>query len=319
MQDDVHDFDPDLVDLPKRGWLNKLAAVSETEGFFQPLGKRHFATHVERGDTLIVSFETVQGIRALSGTSEPLGWALVRDQGWSSLCVVSDGDTWFRDRAVFGLFDRLIDDGFFDQFETILFYGAGPCGYAAAAFSVAAPGARVVAIQPQATLDPRVTEWDDRFTEMRRTDFTSRYGYAPDMLDACAEAFVLYDPSETLDAMHAALFTRPGVTKLRMRHMGDAIQSDMMQMEILLPLLQQAAMGTLTEHKFATAFRARRNHRPYLRRMMAALDARAREDLVIMLAKNVTARLKAPRFQRRLAEIEAQRAQEDNASGTPTL
>ncbi|WP_299687049.1 phosphoadenosine phosphosulfate reductase [uncultured Tateyamaria sp.] len=313
MQDNVQVFDPDLADLPKRGWLSKLAEIAEAEGFFQPLGKRHFATHIRRGDTLIVTFETVQGIRALSETAEPLGWSMVRDNDWSNLCIVSDGDTWFRDRNVFGLFDRLIDDGFFDEFDNILFYGAGPCAYAAAAFSVAAPGARVVAIQPQATLDPRVTEWDDRFTEMRRTDFTSRYGYAPDMLDACAHAFVLYDPSETLDAMHAALFTRTGVTKLRMRHMGDAIQSDMMQMGILLPLLKQAAEHDLTQARFATMFRARRTHRPYLRRVMAALDARERPELVEMLARNVTNRMKAPRFQRRLAEIEAQ--QDDDGAG----
>jgi hypothetical protein len=50
--------------------------------------------------------------------------------------------------------------GFFDDFDQVVFYGAGQCGYAAAAFSVATPGATVVAIQPQATLDPRVTEWD---------------------------------------------------------------------------------------------------------------------------------------------------------------
>ena len=321
MQDDVQDFDPDLADLPKRGWLNKLAEVSEAEGFFETLGKRHFATHIRRGDTLLVTFETVQGIRALSGSFEPLGWSMVRDHGWSSLCLVSDGDTWFRDRNVFGLFDRLIDEGFFDDFDTILFYGAGPCGYAAATYSVAAPGAHVLAIQPQATLDPRVTEWDDRFTDMRRTDFTSRYGYAPDMLDACEHAFVLYDPSETLDAMHAALFTRTRVTKLRMRHMGDTIQSEMMQMGILLPLLEQAASGTLTVPSFAKAFRARRDHRPYLRRVMAALDARARDGLVFVLACNVTSRMKAPRFQRRLAEIEARRAQEATYGhgGPPTL
>ena len=50
------------------------------------------------------------------------------------------GDTWFRDNRVYGYFDRLIADGFFEDFDTVIFYGAGSCGYAAAAFSVAAPG-----------------------------------------------------------------------------------------------------------------------------------------------------------------------------------
>ena len=112
--------------------------------------------------------------------------------------MVAEGQSWFRDPAVFAYFDRLVDDGFFDEFERVIFYGAGPCGYAAAAYSVAAPGATVVAVQPQATLDPRMTEWDDRFVEMRRTSFTDRYGYAPDMLDAADQAFVLYDPISSL-------------------------------------------------------------------------------------------------------------------------
>ncbi|WP_299140675.1 phosphoadenosine phosphosulfate reductase [uncultured Tateyamaria sp.] len=307
MQDATLELDADLADLPKGEWLTRLATTTDAHGFFQPLGRKHFAAMVQRGDTLLVTFETIQGMRALSPEAEPVGWQMVRDHGWSHLCIASDGDTWFRDRHVIGLFDRMIDDGYFDDFETILFYGAGPCGYAAAAYSVAAPGARVLAIQPQATLDPRVTEWDDRFVEMRRTDFTSRYGFAPDMLDASAAAYVLYDPVETLDAMHAALFVRSGVTQFRLRNMGDALQSDLMKMDILPELIEQAMAGTLEDMVFANAYRARRTYPPYLRRVMAALDSAERTDLTYMVARNVTARMKAPRFQRRLSEIEALR------------
>jgi hypothetical protein len=46
---------------------------------------------------------------------------------------------------------------------------------------------------------------------MRRTDFTGRYGYAPDMLDAAEQAYVIYDPYERLDAAYAAMFTRSNV------------------------------------------------------------------------------------------------------------
>jgi hypothetical protein len=307
MQDATDKFEPDLAQLPKGEWLTRFEEVAETHGFFQPLGRKHFAAHIRRGETLLVTFETVQGIHVLSENAEPLGWSMVRKNNWSHLCIASDGDTWFRDRNVIAMFDRMIDDGFFDDFETVLFYGAGPCGYAAAAFSVAAPGARVLAIQPQATLDPRVTEWDERFYEMRRTDFTSRYGYAPDMLDACETAYVLYDPVETLDAMHAALFTRSNVKQFRLRNMGDAIQSDLMEMKVLLAMLEMAAEGTLDDLSFARAYRARRSYPGYLRRVMAALDSDDRTDLTYMMARNVTSRMKAPRFQRRLAEIEAQR------------
>ncbi|MEL7133160.1 MAG: phosphoadenosine phosphosulfate reductase, partial [Pseudomonadota bacterium] len=238
MQTDLPAFAPNLADLARDKWMSRLADVAEQHGFFERLGQRHFAACIQRGDTLVVTFESIQGMRALTAQSEPLGWALVRDNDWSHLCIASDGDTWFRDSDVIDFFDRMTDDGFFDAFDNVLFYGAGPCGYAAAAFSVAAPGARVLAIQPQATLDPRITAWDDRFVEMRRTDFTSRYGYAPDMLDACNQAYLMFDPVETRDAMHAALFVRPGVKRFRLRHMGDAIQSDLMSMNILIDLIE---------------------------------------------------------------------------------
>jgi hypothetical protein len=296
-----------LIDLSKTDWLDTVEAITEEDGYLLSLGKGHYASFIERSSTLLVSFETLQGMHALSDLGQPLGWDLVRAHGWSHLCIASDGDTWFRDEAVFRHFDRLVDDGFFDEFDQVLFYGAGPCGYAAAAFSVAAPGARVVVIQPQATLDPRIAAWDDRFVDMRRTDFSSRYGYAPDMLDAAEQVFVLYDPKERLDAMHAALFTRPNVTKLELPYMGDALQTDLLEMEQFAPLLKAAADGDLTPARFSQLYRARRNYLPYLRNLMAALEHEGREHLLLALCRNVTGRMQAPRFRRTLAKLQAKR------------
>ncbi len=123
------------------------------------------------------------------------------------------------------------------------------------------------------------------------------------MIDAAREVFVLYDPLEQYDAMHAALFTKPHVTKLRLRHMGDAIQTDLLNMDLLHGLIVRASEERLTESSFARIYRARRNYAPYLRRMMTSLDIEGRERLVYYLATNVTARMKAPRFQRRLSEM----------------
>lgn len=294
-----------LSGLDTAAWLTRLADIAEARGHFQPLGRKHLAAFVDAGSTLLVSFETIQGIRALSDAARPLGWDAAATHGWSSLSVISDGDTWFRAGEVYGYFDALIDDGFFDDFDTIVFYGAGPCGYAASAFSVAAPGATVLAIQPQATLDPRVTEWDERFTHMRRTSFTDRYGYAPDMLDAASRAFVIYDPEVELDAMHAALFTRANVDKYRLRFMGSSIQTELLEMGVLLPLLDLAASGRLDTLSFAQTMRERRTYPPYLRAVLAAVDRQDRPGLAAMVCHNVLRRLdSAPRFARRLKALE---------------
>lgn len=304
MKDAKPDVNTSLADLHKQDWLAAVAEITREDGYFQALGPRHFAAFAEQDSTLLVTFETIQGIHALSELAQPMGWDMLRDHGWSSLCLASDGDTWFRDPAVYSYFDRLVDDGFFDEFDRVIFYGAGPCAYAAAAYSVASPGAKVVLIQPQATLDARITEWDDRFIDMRKTDFVSRYGYAPQMLDAADKGYVIYDPLERLDAMHAALFTRDNVTKFRMPYMGGALQTDLLEMEQLAPLLLAVAQDALDTHRFARMFRARRDHRSYLRNLLNTLEANNRDPLTHMLCHNVSNRMRAPRFADRLAILE---------------
>ncbi|WP_375690341.1 phosphoadenosine phosphosulfate reductase [Pseudooceanicola sp. LIPI14-2-Ac024] len=291
----------DLSGLTEAEWLHEFVEIAEEHGYFQPLGKRHFAALVENGSTLLVTFETLPAMRS---DGAPIGWQMVRDHGWSHLCLACDGDTWFRDHHVYGYFDRLIDEGFLEDFDRVIFYGAGPCGYAAAAFSVAAPGATVVAVAPQATLDPDVALWDDRFAEMRRINFTNRYGYAPDMTDAADQAFVVYDPCLPLDAMHAALFRRPQTTMLRMRRMGPALEIDLRQMQILPRLLELAGTRRLTPLAFARLARKRRSYPPYLRRLMAAVEVKDRPILAYILCRSVVARMKAPRFARRLEVLE---------------
>ncbi|MEP4038204.1 MULTISPECIES: phosphoadenosine phosphosulfate reductase [unclassified Pseudophaeobacter] len=309
MQENLEILDEDLSGLKPAQWEKRLAAITEELGMFQPLGPKHCATFLDQGNTLLVTFETVQGIHNLSKLAQPLGFDMVKSQGWSHLGLLSSGDTWFRNERVYGFFDQLIDDGFFDEFDNVIFYGAGPCGYAAAAYSVASPGATVVAIQPQATLDPRMTEWDDRFVEMRRVSFTDRYGYAPDMLDAAKQAFVFYDPYEQLDAMHASLFSRKNVSRLRVPHLGAAVQTRMIEMGILNTILEKAASEELTDALFAQLFRARRDDSSYLRALMARLDQQDRPFLQVLLCRNVLARARAPRFRRRLQNLE-QRAAE---------
>lgn len=154
MQDETNSFNMTLSGLRQGPWLNRLAEIAQERGAFDALGAHHFAAFVRSGDTLLVTFETIGGMRALSDTAAPLGWELVTGLGWSHLCLASDGDTWFRDEDVYEYVDALIDDGFFDDFEQVIFYGAGPCAYAAAAFSVAAPGRLSSPCSPKPRLIP---------------------------------------------------------------------------------------------------------------------------------------------------------------------
>ncbi|MEM0936617.1 MAG: phosphoadenosine phosphosulfate reductase [Pseudomonadota bacterium] len=255
-----------------QAWLETLDAHAMEHGFHARLGRRHGALYTEDDDAiLLVTFEDATAIRATT-PALPYGLKCAGKQGWSQLTLYSDGPTWFRDRELYAFFDDLVDDGFFDLFDTVLFYGAGAGGYAACAYSVAAPGARVLAIRPQATLDPRFTGWDRRFLGARRLSFTERYGNAAELLDAAEQAFVVYDPMVLEDAMHAALFgTR--AHHLRTPYFGAQTERELEACGMLEQMLRLAVRNRLDPQTFASLYRRRHAHAAYLQRVMAVLEA----------------------------------------------
>ena len=220
--------------------------------------------------------------------------------GWSHLSLIAKKPTWFREAEVIDYFDGLADEAFFEDFDRVIFYGAGMCGYAAAAFSVAAPGATVILAGPQATLDPSVAPWDDRFLNQRRRDFTSRYGYAPDMVDGAEAVYVFYDPLEELDAMHAALFRGPQVNHLRMRNFGARVGDELQSMNILGRVFKAASEGVLTSAFCQRLLRRRRRHLPYLKNLLSRLHVEERHYLTILLCRSVLQVKDVQRFRHHL-------------------
>jgi hypothetical protein len=300
------DTQMDLDSLDPKAWAERLARIGDEAGYCQSLGPRHTAFFADQGTVLLVTFETIATIRAEQDDQLPLGQAIAAPRGWSSLSIIAEGDTWFRDAAVYAYFDRLVDDAFFEDFDRVVFFGAGMAGYAAAAYAVTAPGSTVIALAPQATLDPRHAGWDRRFVQMRGADFTSRYGYAPEMLEGAGEAFVIYDPSEPLDAMHAALFRRPWVTALPSPNLGANPMLMLAEFDVLEPILAAACEGSFTPSLYWKLLRARRNSPRYLRLLSARLDRANRVLLNAILCRNVARRLSGPRFRNRLVQLEDQ-------------
>ena len=294
----------DISPATRQDWLARLDAIGDDKGYFQTLGPRHWALFVDESPTLLVSFETVDQVRARPA-GLPAAHAIAARHGWSHLCVIADGATWYRDPAVYGYFDRLVDDAFFEDFDRVLFYGAGMGGYAAAAFSVTSPGAAVLAVNPRATLDPVLAGWDRRDLAARRLDFTSRYGFAPDMTEGAGKVFILYDPTSIPDAMHAALFHAPYVSRLPARLLGDRLDWALGHMGVLDGLIEAAVDDRLTPALWSAVWRKRRDFGPYLRAILARSAEAGRTAHEAMICRSVNRRLNAPRFRKRLAEIEA--------------
>ncbi len=302
MADTFSDLDLDLSDLPLGEWCARLDALGDEHGFFNRIGADHSALFIDAGKSLLVTFETLDAARR---RATPRGFDHVRREGWSLLSLFSQGETWFRDPGVYGTFDRLTDDGFFEDFDRVLFLGTGSCGYAAAAFSVAAPGARVLALRPQATLAPAIAGWDRRFLAERRRDFTSRYGYAPEMIDAAEQAWIVHDPGHAPDAMHAALFHRANVTMLRAPMTNIRLEPLLDLMEVMPELTIAAMEGRLDREGFARLWRQRRDCLPWLKGLYKRVEAAGRRGHLARICRFGLTTPDADWFRERLQAAEA--------------
>ncbi len=277
-------LDADLAGRTGAEWMDTLEDVAEEHGYFEPLGPDHQAVFLAAGPRLLVTFEDAETI-CKTPSGEPRSFDYAREYGWSVLSIISNSESWFRHPAIYQFFDKLTDEGTFDSFDDVLFFGAGGAGYAAAAYSVAAPGARVLALRPQATLSAQIAAWDTRHIAHRRHDFTSRYGFAPDMVEAAEAAYLVYSPMQKADAIHAALFTRPNVMPLRVPGIGGRIEQSLDQIGVMDGLLQGAMDGALSPAAFRRLIQPIKGYGTYVR----TLHKRAMDTGHPQLAANLAA------------------------------
>ncbi len=303
--------DPTPANAPTRptraDWQARMVEIGKMHGFFERLGADHHALYVQEGNTLLVTFDEVARVIDKGEDALPVGFEAVKKREWSMLSILAEGRSWFRDPGLYRFFDKLVDEGFFDSFDKVIFLGAGPmCGHAAAAFSVTAPGAKVLALSPAATLDRAAAPFELRFRAAWRKTFTDRYGYAPDMVEGASQAFIVYDPLEVLDAAHAALFRAKTTQRLRLRGGGADILSLLEPHRNLDRMLKATANNRMTPLRFAQITRRlRQSNRRYLLSLLARAEERGGLKLAAIVARRGLDATGAPHFARRLSAIEA--------------
>lgn len=253
----------------KTEWLANLKKIGTEHGFFERIGQRHSALHVREGDILLVTFDEAERVYADTADGLPSGFESVRKRDWSLLNIMTTKQSWFREETLFAFFDRLVDDGFFDEFDQVIFQGFGPmCGYAACAYSVVCPGAEVIATSPAASLDRDDVPFELRFRNQRRSDFQTRYGYAPAMTEAAANVSIIYDPFDTLGAAHAAQFRGPHVGHYRLRWGGPDLHEIFAHSSVTTRILRMISGKKISAARLAHLIRdARRADPAYLTRV----------------------------------------------------
>ena len=278
-----------LAKATEGSWSDIATVLAGKDGFFRE-SPDHSFLFIRRSDTLVVTFDNLDIAMGKREDRRPWGFSFIEKQGWSMLGVMANGWTWYRDPWVWQQFDALRDSGFFKQFKRVVFYGASMGGYAACAFVAACPGADVVAISPQSTLDKAIVPWETRYHTAWGRDFSGAYGDAAEVSAAAGRVFLLYDPYEPLDSGHANRFTGGNLIKLRAPLLGHRLGSSLQQMGILAPITLAALNGTLTEAEFYRSLRARKVFPRYQRELFKRALDRGRPDLARKLGRWVLTR-----------------------------
>lgn len=261
-------------------WARIASKLAGKDGWYRPGTNGHSMLYMPRSsDTLVVTFDNLDIAMTKRDDRRPWGYQFIKDQGWSMLSALAGGWTWYREPWIYEQFDDLKKSSFFKRFDRVVFYGASMGGYAACAFSPAAPGCDVVAISPQSTVDKSVVPWETRYKTVWGRDFTGKYGDAAQASKAAGCVYILYDPYEPLDAQHAARFTNKNVQHLRAPLLGHRLGSSLNQMGILNPIILGALNGTLTETEYYALLRARKDSPRYQRELFKKAVSKGHTDL----------------------------------------
>lgn len=271
-------------------WAGIARTLMGPDGFYTDNGAHSFLFVPRDPDTLVVTFDNLDIALEKREDRRPWGFSFIEKNGWSMLGVMANGWTWYRDPWVGDEFDRLAAEGFFARFRRVVFYGASMGGYAAAVFSAACPGAEVVAIAPQSTLDKQIVPWETRYKVAWDKDFSGKYGDAAEASRAAGRVVLLYDPYERLDAGHADRFTGDNVLKLRAPLLGHRLGSSLQQMGILAPITVGALAGTLSAPEFYRMIRARKSFGRYQKELFKRALKMGRPGLARRLGRFVLTR-----------------------------
>jgi hypothetical protein len=269
-------------------WDDIALQLAGKDGWYRPGTNGHSFLYMPRDQhTLVVTFDNLDIAMTKRDDRRPWGYSFIKEQGWSMLGVLAGGWTWYREPWVYEQFDELKQSGFFQQFKRVVFYGASMGGYAACAFSPAAPGCDVVAISPQSTVDKSVVPWESRYKVVWDRDFTGPYGDAATVSSAANRVSILYDPYEPLDAQHARRFSGSNVEHLRAPLLGHRLGSSLHQMGILSPIILGALNGSLTRHDYYQMLRKRRSFPRYQRELFNRAVEKGHTKLARKLGEHI--------------------------------
>ncbi|MCD1619382.1 hypothetical protein K7H20_15075 [Salipiger manganoxidans] len=238
--------------------------------FIRDLGL-HKLHYTRGGDTLVVTFDNAGIPYKEPYDRKPWGHKFFVGEGCSVLGVIPKSALWYRDDALFDVLDSLRDEGFFRAFAKVIFTGSSMGGYAAAAFSSLAEGAVVISYNPISTLARELAPWETGHKNGKLYNWSGRYHDSAAEIATARQVYILYDPMNRMDRLHAQRFSGPNVMHLATPFSGHGIPGVLLEMDSLKQVMREGVAETLTTVGFARMMRHRRSTSKYWKCLIEAL------------------------------------------------
>ncbi|MEP3786656.1 hypothetical protein [Ascidiaceihabitans sp.] len=250
-------------------------SAAKTSGGFTKWLTKHAVMFYPRSNRLVVTFDNMKS-RDAKAPVYPWGYNFVAKHGWSHLGIVMvDRNDWFRHPSLWACLDRFRKKGFFEQFDEVVFYGSSMGGYGALAYAPLSPGATVVALTPQTSLDPRIVPFETRFpAPFNRGTWTGPYADGVAGAASAQKVYVLVDPFFAPDAQHVMRLQTDNLIWLKTPHLKNQAANVLKNGNLLSKVVPDAWNGTLTAQSFDRQFDALRLSKPFARVLIhSAIDA----------------------------------------------
>ncbi|MEI4261674.1 glycosyltransferase family 2 protein [Roseovarius sp. D0-M9] len=292
-------------------WLDDLRPGAEGEGFFEK-NLRHSLMFIKRpSDRLLVTFDNLSNVNDDSLQREPWAYKYASDSGYSHLGVMAHVSDWYRDADLIRRFEGLVAQGFFEGYERVVFAGVSMGGYASLVFSSLVPGAHVIAINPQSTLDPDLVPWETRYENGQRQDWMLPLGDGAALTQGAGRVNIFYDPHFDLDQKHVDRFHGDNLRVFKCWFSNHKTAVFLRKIDALKAVMTNCIMDELTEAEFYRLYRARRNLPWYRGALSNYFREAGREAIADRFDKAFRRRLR--KRKRRLEEEAAQVGPEANA------
>lgn len=252
---------PETIEKPM--WFDEIGPGGTASGFLQA-DLRHPMLFVKRRrPILLVTFDNLSNVNDRAPTRLPWAYKFARDNQVSHLGVYAYLPNWYRDAGLIARLEKLASQGFFEGYERCVFTGSSMGAFAALSFARLAPGAQVLAFNPQSTLNEALVPWETRYRTGRRQDWALPFSDAAGALADLDRAFVFYDPYFAPDQGHVdRLLAAPGATErlalMKCWYSNHKSAVFLRKIDALKPVMSDGLEGGLTEERFYRLYRARR-------------------------------------------------------------